>query len=341
MRSIGNFHLFTYDEAQFQTAPVFGASTPWLTQSIAVMWFVSTAAVKETSPALEMLRRTWSDNPNERVIRALVLDATGQLVVEPVVSTLTATEYYKERLKEMIADGHQLRPGESLMDGSIILPWWKSDIGSEELAVYQAKLAQESKKLEDYLIEARLPPHQDPYSAKVLKNVMGAESYELEMQSKTEARDAKTAARTVAFDRYSVQLLAERTRRRVEHSDALLRSYTMTSNASSIRDHFFGQYTTEFGKPPIIYVYYDPANGGANSDAIIISCIYRAHIPDSTLDTLRSMQKRDLRVIKQMHKYLESVDTLVRCILSYITFGQKFVMMSSNRVGKGVQQSFR
>jgi hypothetical protein len=340
-RSIGNYDLVVYDEAQFQTEPVFDTTIPWSAQSRLTMWFISTQATKPDAAAAKILNAVWDHDPSTRVIRSLTVNATGQIVVEAVVSSTTVVEYYKEQIQKMAAQGYTA-PGNAhhlsaQPTALVVLPWWQPARSLQESAIHATRLAEQHELVERYRVEQGLPPHQDPYSLSFSRHCMGADKFAIEMLSKKAGVEA-AMTKVHALDPYSVHQFCDQARRRISTANPSLMWQEFLNkygrHEDDIRQWYFGPGTLEHGRQPLIYVFYDPAQGGAGSEAILISAMYRSYVPEATRTALlqgmalNSMSGSVSRwdMVEQLHKYMDSVQTCVRNQFQYIIFGEQFAI---------------
>ena len=134
--------------------------------------------------------------------------------------------------------------------------------------------------------------------------------------SRGEAREEEDAMLTSpAMDRYTVLLWEQRASQRFEHWPKLGAKYANCKpeeySPDKLLDRFFGPGTADNGKPPIFYVYMDPAGGGTRSDCVIITFIARAEI---TPEQVRLVQGngRTWRTASGVNSYMNPVDVLVR-----------------------------
>ncbi len=240
------------DEGRFQKHAIFRTIIPWLAASKLTMLIISTAALLAGAACLALLRRTWDEAGKKAVVRSLQMDAFGFLRPEAVQTDLTVVELIKNNMRDRLKQQGSIAaaastglPGpESLVNGTIYLPWFTVSAGAiDNPSLFTAQRTAfeiQWSKLEDYFMEARLPPHQDFYSVNLVRHAMDKEEWEREMRSKNEGTaDAgdEYSQLTPAFERYVVSEWEKRSRARLDEVGARMvlerhinyaRSYTDT-----------------------------------------------------------------------------------------------------------------
>lgn len=305
---------------------------PWLAESKTTFFAISTAALKNESPCMKYLRRRWIHDDTKRVVRSLQMDSYGTLVSAPVESMATVQQIYKATIMRRLLRGDPLLPGESLLNGSVYLPWWlpagdfNADLAAKQKKAQDAVEDFQYAQLEEYYRIARLPGHQDPFSAYLVKNLLGQDEHDREIGSVNGAGsiDKRVLA---AFDAYSAQEWERRRQIRLETPMAILRKYmrpdvaseltvdTLASEphrvADAIADYFFGQGTLENGRLPVIYIMIDPAGGGTRSDCVIHSFITRNPYTLAQKSAIQGSQRTWVNA-ELLFPFLDPSETLVR-----------------------------
>lgn len=255
-------------------------------------------------------------------MRPLVLDARAGLMPEPKQSSESVLSYYKTLLRELAKRGRTLQPGEDLLNGDIIYPWWQGSKNSTLRACEQERLAQQYKQLSYYLMLVNLPLHQDEHSIEFLRLVLGDEDFEIEMQSQ---QTAKAALKTRAFDDFSVQQFANRMRNRQDPVYQRENAHLVGTNAAT--NFYCAADTVDMGRRPMFYVFYDPANGGENSDHVVVVLMTRTELRPEAITLLRaSAANRNFQTMQRICNYLHVPDVMVRLSFQIICVTHLFAV---------------
>lgn len=300
---------------------MFGTTLPWSVQSRMTVWFVSTQASKPDAAAAPILARTWDHDPSTRVVRSLALNAAGQMVVESVVNTSTIMDYYKDQVKRLVEVGYKPVGAEAIDTALVVLPWWQPARNLQQNAIEISRLAEQHELAERYRIEQGLPPFQDYHSYLFLEHCMPNEQFAIEMLNQKNGANTDNS-KMQAFDTYSVHVFAEKARRRIASPAhefyAQFYPGVETARPAHLKEYYFGPGTVAPGKPPRVYIFYDPAQGG-KSEAVLVSAIYRSLMSEEAIEALNKPGQRRYEVIEQLHKYNDSVQTCVRSQLFHVT----------------------
>ena len=245
-------------------------------------------------------------------MRPLVLDARSGLMPEPKQDSGSVLKYYKHLVGELAKRGRVLRPGEDLLNGRMDYPWYQPDPNLGHQAEEKERLAQQAKMLSYYLMIVNLPLHQDEHSIEFLRMVLGDEDFEVEMQSR-EAN--KSSLKSPAFDPAAVDQFEARVRTRMLRDQPPHTALQVSPNAHK---NFFcvPSATTDGGYDmvPMFYMFYDPANGGQDSDHVVVVIMTRYVLPPDVVRILQhsGSHLRNLQSMQSFMKYLQVPDVMVR-----------------------------
>lgn len=296
-----------FDEAQFQTAPVLKAALPWGAQEITTIWFLSSVASKADAPAAVYLARKWKDRPNEYVFQRLVLDNAGQIVEDPSGVAYGIIETYRQHIQHNLQYG-KTKFGGDLMNGTITTMWYKRPADQNKKLLHEIRFAREYKRTEEFLAIANLPPHQDAASFEWLKNALGQDEFDAEIMSKSKNGDTEHAL-THALSTDAVSLLCDKTRNRAQE-------LSLQRLQSDFARTYAGTGTLWKDTRLHVFVLHDPANGGKDSDPVILTLCPRMVANSMQLNNI--VQKRTVNTARSVCNPLDSLEMVVR-------FGFNFV----------------
>jgi hypothetical protein len=170
--------------------------------------------------------------------------------------------------------------------------------------------AKQYARLEQWFMEANLPPQQDIYSNEVLRHLMPPEDYIMEMRSGAGLVNPDEIGIVDVFDKHSVQLMR---RRAFNPEDAV----NVISRPEDISRTFFGPESIwNLSKlavdHPVVFVGLDPAGGSTKiSDSVIGSAIFQENYTPAELNLISS--KRTWHTAASCHRYFDSTKMHVRC----------------------------
>lgn len=349
--------MIVFDEARFHSQETYNAVLPMLNESKTSAVMISTQATNYGSAADEMVRRCWNDDPKQgRVIRSVQLDGFGRLVTQPITSNETVVEVYKQDLLRRLQNNEPTIVGERFEDGYIWIPWYeiadpKTLASREAAAAVAAVKAVQHAKLERWYTEANQPPHQDPHSLDVVRNVLPKEVFEMEMMSKDsrdKAGDPVTSLSNV-FERHCMEIWKKNAALDAAlvsgNASALPEGYRIPKNRDytprTLLEHYFGPGTvwnySKIGQgAPVVFVGHDPSGGSkVSSMAAILSVIFRE--PVLTAEAQQVTVNRDWETAQQAHRYYESTDALVRG--SHLTFRFVFACFTVRIAHRSIQST--
>lgn len=296
-----------FDEAQFQTAAVLKAALPWGAQTITTIWFLSSAASKPDAPAAAYLARKWEDRPNEYVFKRLVLDNAGQIVEDASGVAYGITETYRQYIQHNL-QYEKTRFGGDLMGGTITTMWYKRPADQENRLLHEIRFAKEYKRTEEFLAIANLPPHQDAASFAWLKNALGEDEFDAEIMSKSKNSDAE-AALTHALNTDAISRLYDKTRNRSQE-------LSLQQLQESMSRRFTGAGTLWKDTKLHVFVLHDPANGGKDSDPVILTTCPRIAANDMQLKDI--INKRCVSTARSACNPLGNLEMVVRFSFYFI-----------------------
>ncbi len=301
LRGQGAVHLAVFDEVQFQTDPVLKAAMPWGGQTMITVWFLSSVSSDPNAPAAQYMNRRWEDRPNEYVFRRLVYDNGGQIVQSDTGTAYGIVESYKRQIQLALRYG-QTKFGGNIVDGTIDTLWYKRPADHDKKLIDELRFAKEYKRTEEYMAIANLPPHQDEASFKFIKNAMGKEEFDAEIMSKTSNGDAE-AGISHALNVESVGILKERMRARANDPGfaRVLQQFNYT---------YSGLGTLWKDTRVHVLVLHDPANGGKDSDPILMTLCPVMAATD--LQKQEIQRKRAIQTARSLCHPLDGINVLVR-----------------------------